>query len=75
MSGYSVGLVRFAGRSAWRGALAELWLSARSMLRARQTRQMLLEMDSRMLGDIGIGRGDALVEAARPMWDLTPRRR
>lgn len=52
-----------------------LWTLARAMMQARQTRRLLGEMDERMLADIGVGRGDALVEASRPMWDLAPRRR
>ena len=46
-----------------------------AMVRAHQTRQLLGEMDDRLLADIGIGRGDAIVEAARPVWDLAPTRR
>lgn len=75
MSDYSVRLVRFAGRSAVRGMVADLLIRAKEMLRARQTRRMLGEMDDRMLADIGIGRGDALIEASRPMWDLSRPRR
>ena len=40
------------------------------MLRARHTRRLLAEMDDRMLSDIGIGRGDALMEARRAPWDV-----
>ena len=43
------------------------------MARARQTRRLLAEMDDRMLADIGIGRGDALMEASRAAWDLGSR--
>ena len=46
-----------------------LWL----MLRAIWTRRQLAEMDDRMLRDIGISRVDALREADRLPWDLTPR--
>ena len=45
-----------------------------AMWQARRTRAVLAEMDPRQLADIGIGRGDALTEAARPFWDLAPRR-
>jgi uncharacterized protein YjiS (DUF1127 family) len=41
----------------------------RAMVQARQTRRLLARMDDRMLADIGLGRGDAMIEAARPMWD------
>ena len=46
-----------------------LWV----MLRAIWTRRQLAEMDDRMLRDIGISRVDALQEADRLPWDLTPR--
>ncbi len=75
MSDHTIRLVRFAGRSAVRGVAADLLLSLQAMVRARRTRRMLGEMDDRMLADIGVGRGDALEEAARPMWDLARRRR
>ncbi len=75
MSDHSIRIARFAGRSTLRGLAADLWISIYAMLRARQTRRMLAAMDDRMLADIGLGRGDAQVEAARPMWDLAPRRR
>lgn len=42
-------------------------------LRAIETRRHLAEMDDRMLKDIGITRVDALREAGRAPWDLTPR--
>ena len=45
----------------------------RAMLRAIRTRRQLAEMDDRMLRDIGISRLDALHEAERLPWDLTPR--
>jgi uncharacterized protein YjiS (DUF1127 family) len=44
-----------------------------TMFRALQTRRQLAEMDDRMLRDIGISRVDALQEADRLPWDLTPR--
>jgi len=49
------------------------WLSR--VLKAVESRRLLAEMDSRMLADIGITRAEALEEAARAPWDLTPRRR
>ena len=48
-------------------------LGLRAMWRALQTRRQLAEMDDRMLRDIGISRVDALQEADRLPWDLTPR--
>ena len=64
----------FASSGAARNAARAGWALLAGMLRARQTRRMLLEMDDRMLADIGIGRGDAQMEAARAAWDLGPRR-
>ena len=49
------------------------WL--RRVLDAAESRRQLAEMDARMLSDIGISRAEALDEAARAPWDLTPRRR
>jgi uncharacterized protein YjiS (DUF1127 family) len=75
MSDRSIHLVRIGPRPGVFPALvAEGWARFRTMLRARQTRLMLTEMDDRMLSDIGIGRGDALAEASRPMWDVEARR-
>jgi uncharacterized protein YjiS (DUF1127 family) len=74
MSDRSIHLVHFAPTGAVRAVVAEGWTRFRAMLRARQTRQMLGEMDDRMLADIGVGRGDAHFEAGRPMWDLETRR-
>lgn len=44
------------------------------MLRAVATRRDLLELEDRMLRDIGIGRAEALAEARRAPWDLGPAR-
>ena len=52
-----------------------LWTRLGMMLSARRTRRILGEMDDRMLADIGVGHGDALIEANRPAWDLGPTRR
>ncbi len=49
------------------------WL--RRVLHTVESRRHLAEMDRRMLADIGISRAEALEEAARAPWDLTPRRR
>ena len=54
--------------TAWLG-----WLNR--ILQAVESRRHLAEMDRRMLADIGISRAEALDEAARAPWDLTPRRR
>jgi uncharacterized protein YjiS (DUF1127 family) len=44
-------------------------------IRAIESRRRLAEMDDRMLSDIGISRLDALAEAGRRPWDVTPARR
>ncbi|WP_137127511.1 DUF1127 domain-containing protein [Roseomonas sp. HF4] len=49
------------------------WL--RRALHAVESRRQLAQMDRRMLADIGISRAEALEEAARAPWDLTPRGR
>jgi uncharacterized protein YjiS (DUF1127 family) len=46
------------------------WLAA--AMHAMEGRRRLAEMDDRMLKDIGVSRSDALEEAARAPWDLTP---
>jgi uncharacterized protein YjiS (DUF1127 family) len=52
------GLLRFAHRS-WRNAV---------------TRRELMELDDRILADIGLTRGQAVREADRFPWDARPRR-
>ncbi len=47
------------------------WLAL--TMRAVETRRYLAQMDDRMLKDIGITRADALQEAGRAPWDLSPR--
>ena len=54
--------------TAWTG-----WL--RRILQGIESRRHLAEMDGRMLADIGVSRSEALEEARRAPWDLTPRRR
>ena len=41
------------------------------MRRAHRTRRLLAEMDDRLLSDIGIGRGEALMEVSRAPWDIS----
>lgn len=50
--------------------LRRVWIVADAMLKARQTRRLLAEMDSRLLADIGTSRTDAAMEANRPFWDI-----
>lgn len=42
-------------------------------LDAVRSRQILTELDARMLKDIGVSRADAQREAARAPWDLSPK--
>lgn len=51
-------------------SLSRLWDAAGTMLRARQTRRLLAEMDGRLMADIGVSRSDAMMEAHRPFWDV-----
>ena len=74
MSDFTVGAFRNAHRPSVRQIFADAASFVRTMLRARATRRMLTEMDDHLLADIGVGRGDALHEAGRPMWDLAQRR-
>ncbi len=58
-----------------RGMARTGWTALAAMVRARQTRCMLAEMDDRMLADIGVSHGEAMSEAARPAWDTVSRSR
>lgn len=75
MSDFTIGRFGTSSRPSLRRAVADAIAVLQEMLRARTTRRMLREMDDRLLSDIGVGRGDALDEASRPMWDLAQRRR
>ena len=68
MSVRTIPSVHFGPRSSARAVLGHCWSLLTAMVRAHQTRQLLVEMDDRLLADIGIGRGDAIMEAARPAW-------
>ena len=74
MSDFTVGTFRSARRPSLRHVLADAVATLGAMMRARATRRLLADMDDRLLADIGVGRGDALHEARRPMWDLAQRR-
>lgn len=61
------------------GSLASAFKTLRSgVFRLREihhimeTRRLLAAMDERMLGDIGISRGQAQHEINRKPWDVTP---
>jgi uncharacterized protein YjiS (DUF1127 family) len=59
--------------SVWARLGATVMTRLGAIIRARQTRHLLMEMEPRLLADIGIGRGDALHEANRPFWDVDTR--
>lgn len=46
------------------------WQTLQAMILAWRTRRLLAQLDDRTLADIGVGRGDALMEARRPLWDI-----
>lgn len=75
MSDGSIPLIRLRSAAGLKFLLGDAWRTVCAMRQARQTRRQLAEMDDRMLADLGISRGDARMEASRPMWDLEPRRR
>ncbi len=49
-------------------ALRRLRIALPQLLRRRQGRQELAELDDRLLRDVGISREQALREAAKPFW-------
>lgn len=65
-TGGQIGLARngtTAGERLWQ------WLGILATWQARaRSRQLLAELDGHLLKDIGISRGDALREAAKPFW-------
>jgi uncharacterized protein YjiS (DUF1127 family) len=52
----------------WAGFVGRLLATQRALV----SRQLLLEMDGRMLKDIGITHGQAVAEARRMPWDVAP---
>jgi len=74
MAAQIISHARFAPRGTARPSVHGGWTALMAMLRARRTRRLLLEMDDRMLADIGIDRGEAWMEATRSPWDLQARR-
>ncbi|HTI03015.1 MAG TPA: DUF1127 domain-containing protein [Acidisoma sp.] len=42
----------------------------RAMWKAHRARRELAAMDDRFWADMGIGRGEVLMESRRPFWDL-----
>ncbi|HEX3983268.1 MAG TPA: DUF1127 domain-containing protein [Acidisoma sp.] len=51
--------------------IAAIWAFLRAAIRAARTRRELVLMDERLWSDIGISRGEALMESSRKVWDLT----
>lgn len=66
--------VGYTPQAAGNTLMRQAWAALAEMAPTRQTRRVLAEMDDRMLADIGIGRGDALMEASRAPWDVGSRR-
>ncbi|GEM_PF-4563694 len=75
MSDFTVGRFGTTERPSFGTILGSAVAVFSEMLKARATRRLLRDLDDRQLSDIGVGRGDALHESLRPMWDLTPRQR
>ncbi len=65
--------VRCVSHGSGRAIMRHVWATLLEMRRAHRTRRLLAEMDDRMLADIGVGRGDALMEASRAPWDVARR--
>jgi uncharacterized protein YjiS (DUF1127 family) len=59
------------GLAAWTRRAIELVLGWQDVARQRRA---LLELDERLLKDIGISRADAEREASRPFWDAARER-
>jgi uncharacterized protein YjiS (DUF1127 family) len=55
-----------------RRPIKAIWAFLRSAIKAERTRRELAMMDERQWSDIGISRGDALMESERKFWDLDP---
>lgn len=64
----AVPLAAAAPGGLWQGFIARLFATARVI----GTRRDLLEMDARMLKDIGVTHAQAVQEARRMPWDLQP---
>jgi len=54
--------------SAWRDGAYRLLLLVDSWLERRRQRRSLLGLSDHMLKDIGVTRGEALREGAKPFW-------
>ncbi len=53
-----------------RGVALRAWGTVGAVVRVRETRRQLAEMDARMLADIGVDQASARYEADRAFWDL-----
>jgi len=52
----------------WRASLRRMLARAKRFAELRRQRLALLELDDRLLADIGISRADARAEGHRPFW-------
>ncbi len=50
--------------------LRAIWPVLRSIWKTARSRRELARMDSHLLADIGVSRGEALMETQRKPWDL-----
>lgn len=48
--------------------IADEWQVVRLRLARQRTRRLLVELDERLLRDVGVTRVDAMREAAKPFW-------
>ncbi len=72
MSGHASAFYNLAARRFRHGVAAAVVGAIDTLLRWQELasqRRALLNLDPRMLADIGVSRADALREAARPFWD------
>jgi uncharacterized protein YjiS (DUF1127 family) len=68
----TVPAIRFASAEwpaiPWRAFVRTAWTRALHLAERRRQRLALLELDDRLLADIGVSRADALAEARKPFW-------
>ncbi len=55
-------------RAAFRSGAGKAWVALRHWYRVASTRRGLVEMDDRMLSDLGISRAQAEFELSRTPW-------
>lgn len=58
----------FAALSNMRARALEFWAACVALEQRRQSRKILLQMDERLLADIGLSLSQARFEASKPFW-------